>query len=347
MPVPSVRLGGVDVPLGQVALVTLVVATSSQVLAMRYSRNRPTSDGLRYLSSTAVVMAEALKVTVSTLLYAREVGAEGDSGLDVGAFVMRLKTELIGNYKDTLMLGVPGGLYLLQNNLLFIALSHLDAATYQITYQLKILTTAVFSYLMLGKTFNSNQKTALVMLFVGVALVQLPDNHTAGKPMQKGGNNVYTGLMAVLMACCTSAFAGVYFERILKKKAGSLWLRNIQLGLFGIVLGTIGAYSKDGAEIAELGFLHHYSADVWLVVALQGAAGLVVASVIKYADNVLKTFANAVSVLLSGVISFFFLSDLNPTTAKLVGAPIVLSATYLYGRPPAAANTPPKQTLPS
>ena len=77
------------------------------------------------------------------------------------------------------------------------------------------------------------------------------------------------GLAAILTACCTSAFAGVYFERILKKKAGSLWLRNIQLGVFGIVLGSGGAYWKDGVEIAELGFMHHYSTDVWIVVFLQ------------------------------------------------------------------------------
>lgn len=40
----------------------------------------------------------------------------------------------------------------------------------------------------------------------------------------------FVGLMAVLMACVSSGFAGVYFEKILKESKQSVWLRNIQLG---------------------------------------------------------------------------------------------------------------------
>lgn len=68
---------------------------------------------------------------------------------------------------------IPAGLYTLQNNLLFIALSNLDAATYQVTYQLKILTTALFSVLMLGKKLDSTKWISLVFLMIGVSLVQV------------------------------------------------------------------------------------------------------------------------------------------------------------------------------
>lgn len=40
----------------------------------------------------------------------------------------------------------------------------------------------------------------------------------------------FVGVMAVLMACISSGFAGVYFEKILKETKQSVWVRNIQLG---------------------------------------------------------------------------------------------------------------------
>lgn len=40
----------------------------------------------------------------------------------------------------------------------------------------------------------------------------------------------FVGLVAVLMACVSSGFAGVYFEKILKETKQSVWVRNIQLG---------------------------------------------------------------------------------------------------------------------
>eukprot|EP01044_Picomonas_judraskeda_P025755 COSAG03_NODE_7575_length_898_cov_1.500626_1_plen_116_part_00 len=70
-----------------------------------------------------------------------------------------------------------------------------------------------------------------------------------------------------------------------------------------------------------------------MVILLQALSGLIIASVIKYADNILKTFANALSILLTAFISFFFLGDFEPSLAFSVGAPLVLAATYLYGQP--------------
>jgi len=62
-------------------------------------------------------------------------------------------------------------LYAIQNNLLFIALSYLNAATYQVTYQLKILTTALFSVLLMKKKIEKSQWFSLFLLAMGVALV--------------------------------------------------------------------------------------------------------------------------------------------------------------------------------
>lgn len=102
----------------------------------------------------------------------------------------QLNTEIIQKPIETMKLLIPAGLYTLQNNLLFIALSNLDAATYQVTYQLKILTTALFSVLMLGKKLDSFKWVSLFLLMLGVSLVQVLLLRTK-KKLSKDFNEIY------------------------------------------------------------------------------------------------------------------------------------------------------------
>ena len=53
------------------------------------------------------------------------------------------------------------------------------------------------------------------------------------------------------------------------------------------------------------GFFFGYSGVVWAVVLLQAGGGLLVAMVVKYADNILKGFATSLSIILSCVASYF------------------------------------------
>lgn len=44
-----------------------------------------------------------------------------------------LRQEIVHKPVETLKLAIPSGIYTLQNNLLYVALSNLDAATYQVS----------------------------------------------------------------------------------------------------------------------------------------------------------------------------------------------------------------------
>lgn len=307
-----------------VALVTLIVQNTALVLLMRYSR---TVDGPVYFASTAVATMEVLKFVVCTYMVAKESGVRAIHGF------------IVGRPTEVLRLAVPSLLYTVQNNLLYYALSNLDAAVYQVSYQIKILTTALFSVTMLQRSLNPQKWTALLFLALGVALVQLaPHMNDKGDAEESSGavdsgQSPILGFIAVVGASVTSGFSGVYFEKILKGSSDSLWTRNIQMGVTSVVLGFVGVLTKDWEGVSKWGFFYGYTPVVWTVVLLQAGGGLVVAMVTKHADTILKCFATSISIVCSTLISvLFFNFSLNFVFG--FGTFLVITAIFLYTQTP-------------
>ena len=251
------------------------------------------------------------------------------------------------------------------------------------TYQLKILTTAFFSVVILHKPLSRLKWIALGILTIGIALVVMPKDAvsltgifsyftSSSQPVASsvttddtslGNQSNAQGFFAVLMACVLSGLAGVYFEKVLKapsKPAGphtaenggtdiegkvivveepfqedyapaQLWVRNIQMSFFSVLLGMVFVVLlQDGATIAERGFFVNYNALTWCVIGIQAFGGLIVALVVKYADNILKGFATSISIILSSLLSVF-LFGFSITGTFVLGATFVIYATYLYG----------------
>lgn len=112
-------------PLKYISLGVLVLQTSALVLTMRYSRVLG-NEGPMYLASTAVVMAEIFKILTCLVIIFYT------SGFSLGKCAELLQSEIWQKPSETLKLCIPAGLYTVQNNLLYVALSNLDAATYQV-----------------------------------------------------------------------------------------------------------------------------------------------------------------------------------------------------------------------
>lgn len=349
------------------ALAILVLQNTFLVIFMRYSRIMSTSnsnptvpDAPRYAASTAVVVMELVKFAICLIVVAGENtgdstssssssittnpdyesnnqdNRDGDNKKQLNVhnsfynLYFRLRNEVFLKPQQILLVSIPSLLYVIQNNLLYYALSHLDAATYQVGYQLKVLTTAIFSVYMLGKNLSNLQWFSLVILTFGVAMTQL-----SAADNKKENENTTSGFIAVLLAACTSGFAGVFFEKVLKSAGTSLWMRNIQMGLPSIVLGVVGTYvnTADRKIISEYGFFHGYNSIVWVVILLQAIGGLVVAVVVKYADNILKGFAASFSIVTSLILCYFWL-DFKPTWIFFWGAILVNVSMYLYSYEP-------------
>lgn len=201
----------------------------------------------------------------------------------------------------------------------------------QVTYQLKILTTAMFAVTLLKRTLVAQQWLALVFLAIGVALVQLTGASEAS--VSNVEQNRLIGFAAAIGACVLSGFAGIYFEMILKGSDVSVWMRNVQLSLLSLPFGLVTCFVKDYKAIGQNGFFHGYDFFIIYLVVLQASGGLMVAMVVKYADNILKGFATSLAIVISCIVSVY-LFDFVISVQFIAGATLVITSVFLYSYKP-------------
>jgi len=112
--------------------VFLTLQVACMVLVLRYSMVTT-----NYIKPTAVLMGEVVKLCTSLIGMAI-------IGFTTGNPSASIKGDIIAAFEphSLMLMSIPAILYLAQNNLLFFAMANVDAGLYQVTYQLKTLTTA-------------------------------------------------------------------------------------------------------------------------------------------------------------------------------------------------------------
>ena len=108
-----------------ISLLLLMLQNAALALTMRYSRTRQVDD--LYLTTTTVVMGELMKVGMCLIIMLAQ------EGYSVPRLLANLNENIVQQPLDCLKISVPSFVYMLQNNLLYVAISNLDAATYQVS----------------------------------------------------------------------------------------------------------------------------------------------------------------------------------------------------------------------
>ncbi|PAV23788.1 udp-galactose transporter [Pyrrhoderma noxium] len=354
------------VPLKYISLLTLAIQNAALSIVMHYSRvSTPASQA--YSPAAAVLLNEVLKGTISFIAaFART--SSSPKRLTIGlapeplSFSARLRLLFAEIFApDCFKLSIPAILYVIQNSLQFVAISNLPVASFQVAYQMKILTTAAFSVALLGKRLSKTKWIALLLLALGVGIVQIQTttgNSTTvpkavGSAAAAAPKHIHVmfpvkGFSAVIAACFTSGLAGVYFEMVLKNSKADLWVRNVQLSFFSLLPALLPIlFSARPASSSSLSSSSHgifgdlfknFGIWAWATVAIQVFGGLVTAIVIKYSDNILKGFATSLSIILSFLASVV-LFDFHITSGFLLGASTVLAATCMYNQPAGNGNS--------
>ena len=185
---------------------------------------------------------------------------------------------------------------------------------------------------MLGRKLSRTQWLSLVLLFVGVSLivhVQSTQQSPVASSASKNPQNLILGFAAVFISCILSGFAGVYFEKLLKNSSQTLYIRNVQLASFGLLTGLLAVLVLDWHSVSSKGFFYGYDELVIFIIVLQSLGGMMVAVVVKYADNILKGFATSFAILISFVISIAFF-QFQPSVSFMFGSLLVLFSVYFY-----------------
>jgi UDP-sugar transporter A1/2/3 len=71
-------------------------------------------------------------------------------------------------------------------------------------------------------------------------------------------------------------------------------------GIFSYIMMMV----NDGEEVMGKGFFYGYNGYTAVTLVWQGLGGLLIAMVIKYADNILKSFASSISIVFTYFFSF-------------------------------------------
>jgi UDP-sugar transporter A1/2/3 len=313
---------------GLLVLILLAVQNCSKNLLMRYvMKDRP-----KFLTSAAVLGSEFIKLSLSTSYI---LLVEHKSAHSILQFLM-------DDRRNTLLLTVPASAYNLQMSLEYVALANLNAAVFSVLVQTKLLFTATFAAAVLRKKLKYIQVISLVLLTSGVMLCNL-SNAKDGSSSSSSSVDTIKGVTATLGIALSSGFASVYTEKVIKAQGSSAGKRpvqsdgreyglaytQVQLSLMSLV--TIGIYAcmMDFTQIVEKGLFHNFTFGAFLSVFSSAIGGLIVAAVLKYADSVLKGYATAMSVILTGVLSMFLFGT-TLTTIYFMGIINVVAAVLLY-----------------
>jgi UDP-sugar transporter A1/2/3 len=305
---------------GSAALVALVVQNTSLVIFLKQTFR---IGAVRYAPATVVLVTEIVKLLTCSAVHLAD----------------RNSTSLlavIGQIRHQGLLFLPPILYVVQNNLLFFGAERLPSLLYMLCSQTKILATAMMSMLMLGTEINTKQYFHLVLLIFGIVIVQSQQGEHPDYISDASRSSNLLGIIAVFLASLTSATAGIVLEKIFKMSTSSntttvhtIWSRNIQMSLISIPVAAAVVHFQDFERLVGGTFFEGYDAVVWFVVALQAIGGIITAYVLKFASNVLKCLAIAISICCCAMYSVIS-GELKITISLVMGVFLVCASVGGY-----------------
>lgn len=174
--------------------------------------------------------------------------------------------------------------------------------------------------LFLSKHITNLQWLAIVLQLCGLVIVQYDDcKHTS-----LADSKTYALILTSLSMTC---FCGIWNEYLLKKyNEVDLFTQNIIMYTCGLLFNFLLFTLQDARLLQE------FNAKVWSLVFCQAVTGVLVGAVLKHADAVVRTSANACTTGALYFLNIYFLHFAFKISVCM-GCIVVFLSTYIYMTP--------------
>ena len=247
--------------------------------------------------------------------------------------------------------GLPSALYALQATLTYTAYQNLDSVTFNGLTQLKVLSSALCCYLVMGKRQSTIQLCALGLLMASTVVFQGSwkdwlDRRSRSKLGHDQNNNRFIlGVLPCLSATLLSGLAGAFSQRSLQTQVGMMhrnaYFYTVEISFLSamcLVL-SIGSqwwrdrstiYSSIGAKKeCKKSFFQYWTYTTLLPITTKATAGLLTALVHRHLGSVVKGFALVLGLVFSALLQFV-LEGVDLSVGQVVGTALVLLSSWLH-----------------
>ena len=131
-----------------------------------------------------------------------------------------------------------------------VAYQKLDGIVFNILNQTKMLFTALFVYLMLGRRQSPVQCCALVLLSFSGVLVSLSEAR-ASQPQSASAESFWMGIFCIVSASALSGFGGAVSEWVLQREQRNSYLFSCEMAVLGCLAILLSRLLSPFADVCS------------------------------------------------------------------------------------------------
>ena len=294
---------------------TLVAVQSTALLLFKVCQ---VQGSYTFSPASNVALTEMCKLGLAGSLHISATNKARAEGSPSKGYLDGLSLRIVLHYLGLAVL------YTVNNQLTFLCFELADPGSYALGKSVAPYLCAVLLRLS-GDKLNALQWACIVLQCSGIAVTQYdPCKHTGYLPTR--------AYMLIALSTLITAVSSVWNQKVVKGFDVPVNLQNSVLYVFGSLIAILsfwnGAMNPTKGP-KEIGFFEGYT---WLAVALviwQAFHGLAVTLVYKYADAIVKNFANSSVMAILVVLSVYFF-NLTSNLDSWLGVMSVLVTTWVY-----------------